>query len=155
MGESDCAESAVTSLLAAATDFGANAAMLMFVGVPFAFIRAQAAGEGAGFERRAEKFFVRACSPRPDRRRCEADVGAVEIETNALSQMRDTVFHDASVGAGNAGLRAIVAFFNAADQRVIGLAFYIRVGADHLLGVHRRSPAFFRSLDNTRAGGLF
>jgi hypothetical protein len=48
----------------------------------------------------------------------------------------DLLLAQARIGAGGAGLRAGVAFLQAADQRVVGVALYVRMGADHLLCMH-------------------
>jgi hypothetical protein len=141
MRKSDSAQGAFAGLFAAAADLGANPAMLVVLRVPVAFVRAEAAGEGAGFEQRANEFFVGAGSARRNRSHGQAEVGAIEIKTNALPQLRDAALSDAGVGAGNAALSAIVALFDTAYQRIIGLAFDIGVRSDDLFGVHGFSPA--------------
>jgi hypothetical protein len=154
MGKSNRANGALAGLLAAAADLGADAAMFMMLSVPVAFIRAQAAGKGAGFEHRAEELFVGTGPPGRSRSGSEADVGAIQIEPNALAQRRDIALDQASVGAGHAGLRAVITFVDAAYQCVIGLTLYIGVRGDDLPGMHRFSPRL-SSADNIRGRILF
>ena len=58
--------------------------MLVMLGVALAFFAAQAAGQGAGLERRDDHLLVAPGPPGADRSCGRADIGAVEVETNAL-----------------------------------------------------------------------
>lgn len=62
----------------------------------------------------------------------KADVGAVEIEPDALPKLRDHLLGQARVSAGRAALGAAVTFLDAANERVIGVASNVGVGGNHL-----------------------
>lgn len=49
-----------------------------------------------------------------------ADVGAVEVEPDALTQFKHHLLAQTGVGTHGAGLRAIEALFDAADERLVG-----------------------------------
>jgi hypothetical protein len=140
MSEADAAHGSFASFLAAPADLGANLAMGVTIRMLFAFFRAKATGDGAGFEHRPEQFFVGAGSPRSDRAGRKAHIRAIEIETDALFQPLDMVFPEAGVGAGKAGLAAIVAFLDAANERVVHPAVHVRMRADDVLNMHE-SPS--------------
>ena len=107
-------------LLAPAAMFGADAAVLMFLGVAFALVSAEHAGLSAGLKRKDDQGFV---SPGAAGRKlagCEAKIGAVQVEPDALAQLRHHFFAQASVRAGNAYRSAGEAFLDAGHQCVVG-----------------------------------
>ncbi len=57
-----------------------------------------------------------------------------------MPEARDLLLPDAGVGAGNAALAAVVAFFDRADQGLVGLPLYVWMRPDDLLSVHEASP---------------
>lgn len=116
--------------------FRADPAMFMHVGVRPAFLAAYTASHGASFEGNANDTFVRPSSAACDLTRSLAHVGAIQIEPNALRKIVHLIFAKTGVRTRNAGLCAIEAGLNALDQDVIGRAFDVRVGADHLVNVH-------------------
>jgi len=132
----------LTGLHAAAAAFGADTAMFMHAGVLLTLVGATAAGGGAHAEHPAHDFVVRARAAGRDAAHDVADVGAIQVQTDALGQFLHHAFGQAGVGARRAGLGAGVAFFDTADQGVIGLAASNgRVGADHLACVHGSSSS--------------
>src|SRR3546814_627974 len=82
----------------AATGFCADAAMLMLAGMALAFFRADAAGLGARFEGGDDHLLVGSRPACRDRARGHADIGAVEIEANALPELVHHLLGDTSVG---------------------------------------------------------
>lgn len=59
--------------------------MIVAAGVLLAFLRAETAGKSAGFEHRDDRLLVRPGSADRNRPCSNAQVGAVEIEADALS----------------------------------------------------------------------
>ena len=68
------------------------------------------------------------------------DIGAVEIEPDALGQVPDHLLGQAGVSADAAYGGAAVARFDRANEAVVHAAAYVGVGADHWLDLHRRLP---------------
>jgi hypothetical protein len=128
-------------LLAAAARIGANPAVRVMAGVPGAFVGACTAGCGTGFKQATDRVLVGPFPPRQDAARDHANVGAIEIETNALAQVRDHVFPQARIGAGGTGLRAVVTGLDAADLGVRCGAFRTGMRPDHFHRVHMASTA--------------
>lgn len=95
--------------LAPPAGLGADAAVLVVAGVRFALARALAAGLGARLQRRPDHADVSACAPGGDAPGGSADVGAVQVETDALRQRWHLVLAEAGVGAGRAGRGAVEA----------------------------------------------
>jgi hypothetical protein len=126
--------------LAAFAALGADAAMFVHPGMGLAFLSADAARHRTSFQRNADDALVRARPTASDFSCRLAHVGAVKIEPNALCEFENLLLSKASVRTRNAGLRTIKTLFDAADQGLIGRAFDVRMGADHLLNVHGMSP---------------
>lgn len=119
---------------------GANTAMFVHAGVPLAFLAAKSACGAAGVEHPPDDFFIRSGAPRRDASGDVADVGTVQVHSYALCQFTHLGFRKAGIRTGRAGLGAGVALLDTTDQCVIGAPTYVRVGADHLLSLHGRSP---------------
>src|SRR6476659_9756878 len=126
----------LAGLHAATAAFGADAAMFMHGCVPLALLGAQPAGGGADAEHASHHFVIETCPAGQDATGDVADVGAIEIQADALGQLVHHALRQAGVGAGSAGLGARITFLDAADQGVVDLALDGRVGADHFAGVH-------------------
>lgn len=124
-----------TRLLAAEAGFGADAAMLVTSCVTLAFRCTSAACRGAGLQHLAQHRFVRAGAAGCDRGRGRADVGAVEVETNALGEVLYHLLAEARIRAGNAGLRACGDLFTTTDEHLVDVSSYMRVLADHFAKV--------------------
>ena len=78
-------------LLAAAARLRADSAMLVHAGMPLTFFAARAACLCTCFNGGYDHPFVAAGPASGDIARCEADLGAVEIEANALPKIGDHV----------------------------------------------------------------
>ena len=122
-------------LLAPAAMFGADAAVLVLLGVAFALVGAEHAGLGAGLKRKDDQSFVGPGTARRKLARCQAKVGAVEVQPDALAKLRHHLLAQAGVSARDADGSAGKAFLDAIDQRIVGAAHDIGVGGDHLLHV--------------------
>ena len=121
----------VASLFAASAMLGADAAVLVHAGVLLALLGADATRHDTGLHRSDDDLLVAAGSAGTDGAGREAQIGAIEVQSDALPQLVDHVLGEASVCARNAGLRTGIAFLNAADQRVVGVPPDIRVCGDH------------------------
>src|SRR5262249_38545022 len=66
-----------------------------------------------------------------------ADVSTIQVKSDTLGQGFDLVLSEAGVRARGTRLAAGVAFLNAADQHIIGLAAHIGMRADHFMDLHR------------------
>jgi hypothetical protein len=108
----------------------------MFARVPVAFVAAQATRCRAGDEHPTNELVIRAGASGSDASCDVADVGAVEIEADALGQLLDHFLGKASVGARGARLGAGIALLDAADQSVVGAPAHVWVRPDHLLNLH-------------------
>jgi hypothetical protein len=127
-------------LHATPTGLGANAAMFVHAGVPLAFFAAEATRGAAGVEHAPDDFFVRSGTPCRNTPGDVADVGAVQVHAYALCQVTNLGLRKAGIRTGRACLGTRVAFLDTTDQCVIGAPMHVRVGADHLLGLHGHSP---------------
>ena len=136
MVAADGEQSFPAGLLAAPAGVGADEAMLMMAGVELAFVATQVTDRRTGFERRDDRAGVGAAARR-DRAGRGADIGAIEVEPDALAERRDVGFREAGIGARDAGLRAGVAFLDAANERAVGRGRRRRMGAEHFFDVHR------------------
>jgi hypothetical protein len=116
--------------------FCADAAVLVLTRVPLAFVAAQATSCRAGEEHPTNELVIRAGASRGDASRDVADVGAVEIEANALGQILDHVLGKASVAARGARLGTGITLLDATDQSVVGTPARVWVRTDHLLNLH-------------------
>src|SRR3954471_1865845 len=121
--------------LAAPAGLGADAAVLVDVGVAGALVAAGPARRGAGLQDRAGQVRVVAGVPREHPASGVADVGAVEVGADARPQLGDHLLAQAGVGAGRAGLRALEARLDAGDELLLVDTPEVgRVGVEHLAG---------------------
>jgi hypothetical protein len=114
--------------------------MRVHAGVSLTLIRAKPARGSASVKHAADHLVVK---PGPAGRKPAGDVanvGAIEIEPDALCERVDRILGKAGVRAGGTGLGTGVTFLNATDQQVAGLALHFRMRPDHLLNLHQRSP---------------
>jgi hypothetical protein len=109
--------------------------MFMLIGVFVAFFGTRSACSCAGLHRRRDNLFVAPGSTNTYGARSQAEVGAVLIQANALAKLVHHIFCQTGICAGDAGLGARVAFLEAADQSLIGVALNLRMGGNHLLHV--------------------
>jgi hypothetical protein len=113
----------------------ADAAVFVLVGVLVAFFGACSAGRCARLHGCGDDLLIASGAANADRACCEAEIGAVLVQSNALTKLVHALFAQTGIGTGDAGLRARVAFFEAADQRFIRVALDARVSGDHFLHV--------------------
>ena len=114
--------------------------MLVMLRMLPAFVRTQPAGDRAGVKKRRQHLDVMTRPTSPDRARRGAKVGAVEVQPNALAELREPLLCEAGVGAGGACLCAGIAFLDAAEQRAILAASNVGMAGDHLPHLHRIGP---------------
>src|SRR5687768_11513357 len=105
--------------------------MLVKRAVSIALLRAGAAGLGAKRDCIAENRVVRTGSPRGERARHHADIGAVEIEADALPEFFGIVLAAAGIGAGDADLGTVEAFLDAANQVAANRTVSVRMRTDN------------------------
>lgn len=108
----------------------------MLLRVAFAFITTSPAGQGTRFKHGTERQFITTRTARGERAACSASVRTVKIKADALGKFMDDILAQASVGTGYASLFAIKAGFDTVNQNVVRIALNVRMGGDHLLGVH-------------------
>src|SRR5581483_7289939 len=77
---------------AASAGLGADPAMRMHLRMLLALLGAQPAGGCTGVEHAADHLLVRARAPRRKASGDVADIGAIEVQPDALGQFRDIVF---------------------------------------------------------------
>jgi hypothetical protein len=130
-----------TRFLARAADVSTHPAMLVHVRMPFAFGTAHRTSKLTQLDHHAEHVLIGTGTPRCQRARRVTNVRAVEIEPNALAQLRDRRFGHARIGARGTGLRACIASVDTVDQRGIETTPRVRMGRNHLLRVHERAPS--------------
>jgi hypothetical protein len=103
-------------LLAAPAGLGANAAVLVNLGMPLALVATALACGHAGFQQRPEDVgvVIRLAARDPDGG--GADVGAVQAQPDALNHLGQVLLAQAIVRVGGAGLGAIVERVDGASQ---------------------------------------
>lgn len=121
---------------AAAAGLGADAAMLVILGVLLAFGGAKRAGFFARPQGRNDHALIGTGAARGNAGRCIAQVGAIEIKPNTLPQLQHHVLAEARIGARGTRLRTVQTFLDALDEIWIGIALNGRMRAKHLLNVH-------------------
>ena len=129
---------------AAASRFCANPAMFVHLGVALALLGANPAGFFASFNRGDDDAFIGAGAARGDVACRGANVRAIKIEPDALTQFEHHLLAKTGVRADGAGLRAVKTFLNATDERVVGRDPHLRMGADHFMSVHNVFLSLFR-----------
>ena len=122
--------------LAVATNLRADPAVLVVVAVATAFVSAKAARLGACLRHRADERRVRASPTRRDRPHCRTNVGAIEIQPNALAELDDGTFSQTCVGAGSANLGAIETEFDAVHERAVNTAADLRMSGNDGFDMH-------------------
>jgi hypothetical protein len=89
----------LASLLAAAARLGADPAVFVIARVAFAFFPAEPARGHTGYDRETNDLFIRSCASRGNRARHVAQIGAIEIEADALCELLDHLLSETCVGA--------------------------------------------------------
>lgn len=101
-----------------------------------AFFGAYRARFGACLKCVAYHRLVAACAARCDCRGRKAEVGAIEIQADALSEIGNCLFSQTGIGTDRTGLGAVIAKVDAVDQSLIDVALNVRMARNHLLGMH-------------------
>jgi hypothetical protein len=81
-----------------------------------------------------------------DRAGRSAHIGAVEVEPDTPRKHLDIVLRERRISAGRAGLRAIVAFFDAMDKHNVRFAIEVRMLAAHFPYMHGIGSSHLRNL---------
>jgi hypothetical protein len=106
----------------------------------FAFVTTDLTGRGTHVEHAPDDFLIGARSATRHGTRYCTDIGTVQVEADALGQILDGTLPQTGIRACGAGLSTVVTLVDAADQSVVGAAFHVRVGANHLMRVHGGLP---------------
>jgi hypothetical protein len=112
----DRREKVVARVLAAATDFGAEPAVLVVGGVPVTLLGAGEAGDATGFDYRPDKAQIRCSLAGHDAAGRVADFSAVEAETNAAHHLPHVVLSEIGVGTTRTARGTIEALVDAAQH---------------------------------------
>jgi hypothetical protein len=114
----DRREKVVARVLAPATDFGAEPAVLVVGGVPVALLGTGEAGDTTGFDHCADKAPVRCSLAGHDAAGRIADLGAVEAEANATHHLPHVVLDEIGIGTTRTAGGTIEALVDAAQDGV-------------------------------------
>jgi hypothetical protein len=118
LGSADRREQVLAGLLAAAAHPGADAAVLVVLGVALALRAAGAAGHQAAFERCANHPDIGFGLAGHDAAGGSADVGAVEAAANAAEQILHPALGEVRVGAAGTGSGAVGARLDTAHEHI-------------------------------------
>ena len=102
----------VTRLFAAAARLHADFTVFVHLGVLLALVAAELAGGSARLELRFEERHLGLRLPREDARGGLANVGAIQVQADAVAQVGDHLFRKTGVGARGADLDAVEGAFN-------------------------------------------
>jgi hypothetical protein len=114
----DRREEVVACLLATATDFGADAAVLVVGGVPFALLGADETGRRTSFDYCADEAEIRLGLTCHDAAGGVARIGAVKAEANAAHHLAHVVLGEISVCTTRAADNTVKALVDTANQRL-------------------------------------
>jgi len=104
-------------------------------GVLLALGAAGAARDRAGFKLAADQTPIRLGLPRQQPARRVADIGTIEVETDATNQHLQILLGETGISAGSAGLRTLKAGLDALRQRAEVHLRPAGVGLHHLLNM--------------------
>lgn len=110
-------ESLLTCFFAPPARLGADATVLVVIGVPLAFLPGRPAGLGAGLNDCLGELRHELGLPAENPPCRSADVAAVLTQTDTADQHSDVAFAEAGIRAGGAALRAVEARLDACQQR--------------------------------------
>jgi hypothetical protein len=100
------------------------------------FLATQAAGCSTHFQHPADDLLVGTCAASGYSARGIADVGAVQAQSDGLSQVLNIVFSQTCICAGGTYLSAGVALLDAPDQGIVRVPSDIGMGRDYFLRLH-------------------
>jgi hypothetical protein len=118
---------------------GADAAVLVVLGVSLALRATGAARHHAGLHRRADDADVGRALAGHDSAGRFADVGAVEAEANAADQLRHVALAEVRVGTARARLGAVAARLDTAHEGIEIAAGRLGMRLEHLSNGHLAS----------------
>jgi hypothetical protein len=136
----DCAGSLLTRPHATSTGLSTDPAVLVVGSMTLALLAAQAAGCGAHFQHPPDDLLVGACAASGNSTRDIADVGAVQAQSDGLSQVLNIVFSQTCICAGGTYLSAGVTLLDAPDQGIVRVPSDIGMGRDYFLRLHGALP---------------
>ena len=111
-------EKVVARLFAAATDFGADAAVLVMSSVEVALFGTDDASHRTGFDHRAHEAEIGRGLPRHDARGCVALIGAIGAQSNDAPHLLDIGLAQAGVGACRTAGATVETLVDTAQERV-------------------------------------
>jgi hypothetical protein len=126
----------VAGAFALPAGLGADTAMFVMTGMFVAFVGAQAAEVGAGLQHLDHQDRGGGGSSGQHRPGTGAGIRTIEIQPDATGKPRGIFLGEARVSAGDAGLCAIEAGFNALDQGVIDDSGGFGMTGQHLAHAH-------------------
>jgi hypothetical protein len=131
-GGTDFTEQEIASLLAVTTSVGANATVLVDVGVPFARFGTNLTSEDAGVKLAVDEIVRCLRLAHEETRGRGADIRAIEISADALPQAAEVFgFTQASVGTRGADFDARSQSAQRLGIKLQRAAFGVRVAAQH------------------------
>jgi hypothetical protein len=138
-------EEVVAGLLTTSAGIGAHPAMLVVGGVPLTLVAAQPAGFGASLEGCTRHLWLEGGLSRDYPAGGVANVGAVEVESDAAGERLGIFLAEAGVGASRATLGAVEAGLDALHQGGWVHRGGARVGLKHLLSVGHEASFLWRT----------
>jgi hypothetical protein len=106
----------MTGAFTVATGFATDPAMLVHRRMLLALLRASTARTAASLQQLCKHVRVAAGSSRRERARGHADVGTIEVKTNALPQLLNARLGEARIRATRTHLSAGIALLDAANE---------------------------------------
>ena len=106
--------------------------MPVHASMAFAFLGAERTSLRARLQRGDDHLLVASGPASSDAARSYADVGAVEVQPDALPKVSNHLLGQACVSARGAALGAAVALLDAANERIIRVAADVGVSGNHL-----------------------
>jgi hypothetical protein len=110
--------------------------VLVVSGVSPALVATCATGRRAGFDRCAKHTEIGRGLAGDDAARSVTRVSAIEVQANATDELRHVLLAETSVGTTSARKGTLVAFVDAAQERVSVDARRLWMRVDHLLNCH-------------------
>jgi hypothetical protein len=115
---------------------GTDSAMCVALCVPLTFFRADRAGMRTHVEHLYQDSSIASGSPRCQGAGGKTNIGAIQIQPDALPQLARCRLGSARIGTSQARQHTVVAFFDASDEGAAVLAPRFRVRLDDLPHMH-------------------
>ena len=136
----DRLEQVVAGLLTAAAHLGANAAVLVVLGVPLALFATGTARHHAALNRCTDDAGVGRCLAGHDAAGGVAQIGAVEAKANAAHHLLYVVHREIRVGTTRAAGGAVEALFDTAQERALIDTCRLWMCLDYVANRHVLAP---------------